>query len=96
VEQLPRVQHLHVLQSAASWISPNALIVVQYGTHQPLSDDPYHVQPATIDVYALDGEKLAEDLDLAEPVLGGGTELLILSAQPPDPWTITVYRWKGR
>jgi len=74
----------------------DSFIVVQYGSHDPQPADPYHVVPTTLDVYTPDGEKLAEDLALTLPVVGGGRELLVLSAQPPDPWTITTYRWRGR
>lgn len=74
----------------------DSLIVVQYGSHDPQQADPYHVEPATVDVYALGGEKRAEDLALPLPVVGGGRELIVLSAQPPDPWTITLYRWRRR
>lgn len=74
----------------------DTLVVVQYGSHDPQRDDPYHVEPAAIDVYALNGRKLAEGLALIQPIVGGGTELLVLSAQPPDPWTIAVYKWRGQ
>lgn len=73
----------------------DSLLLVQYGRHRPVEDDPYLVDPTTIDVYALDGRKLAEDVPFPERIIGGSGEILVLTAEPPAPWTVTVYRWRG-
>lgn len=74
----------------------DTLLVVQYGRHEPVPGDPYHVRPTRVDVYTPAGHRLAEGLELPYPVVGGGTELLVLTRQPPDPWEVTLYRWQGR
>jgi hypothetical protein len=71
------------------------LVVVQYGRYNPSTTDSYRVDPTTIDVYRLDGTKLVEDLALPYPVVGGGERLLVVTAEPPEPWTVAVYRWTG-
>jgi len=70
-------------------------VVVQYGRHHPSTTDPYHVDPTTIDVYRMDGTKLAEDVVLAFPVVGGGGELVVVTSEPSGPRTLSVYRWTG-
>ena len=70
-------------------------LVVQYAGFVPLDQDLYNVQPTSIDVYAESGARLAEGLRLEHRVLGGGPELLVLVRQPPDPWTVAGYRWRG-
>lgn len=74
----------------------DTLLLVQYGRHEPVPGDPYLVRPTRVDVYTHAGVRLAEGLELPYPVVGGGTELLVLSGQPPDPWSVTLYRWRGR
>lgn len=66
-------------------------LVVQYGRHEPNEVDPYEVSPRSIDVYEVSGRKVAEGLELRHPVVGGGEELLVLTGEPPRPWTITRY-----
>jgi len=74
----------------------DTLLVVQYGRHDPIEGDPYHVRPGVVDVYTVEGRKLAEAVDPGRSVVGGGRELLVLSAEPPEPWTISVYGWRDR
>lgn len=69
-------------------------LVVQYGRHEPNEVDSYEVAPRSIDVYEASGRKVAEDLELSHPVVGGGEELLVLTGEPPRPWTIARYAWK--
>lgn len=69
-------------------------IVVQYGRHEPNEVDPYEVSPRSIDVYEVSGRKIAEDLESRHRVVGGGEELLVLTGEPPRPWTITRYALK--
>ncbi len=71
-------------------------LVVQYARHVPEETDPYAVRPRTVDVYDVSGAKIAEDLVLTHPIVGGGDELMVLTAEPPEPWTVTLYRWRGR
>ena len=70
-------------------------LVVQYGRHAPYDQDLYAVQPTALDVYSAEGVKLAADVTFAEPVVGGGPELLVLVGEPPEPWTVARYRWLG-
>lgn len=73
----------------------DSLVVVQYGRHDPSESDPYRVVATTVDVYSPSGEKLVEDLPFADPIVGGGRNLLVLSAEPPAEWTLSVVRWRG-
>jgi len=73
----------------------DSLLLVQYGRHVPTDDDPYFVEPATMDVYTVGGRKLVEDVPFPERIAGGHGELLVLAAEPPAPWTVRIYRWKG-
>lgn len=70
----------------------DSLLVVQYGHHA--EDDV--VVPTTADVYSAEGQKLAEGLSLPGRVVGGGSQLLVLVAEPPSPWTVSVLEWRGR
>lgn len=73
----------------------DSLLVVEYGRHDPRDADAYFSVPTTVDVYRADGEKLAAGLTLPGRVVGGGDQLLVLTAEPPDPWTITALEWTG-
>lgn len=74
----------------------DSVLVVEYGRHDPREGDPYFVVPTTVDIYSADGHKLAEGLELPGPVVGGGRHLLLLVAEPPNPWTVSVLEWRGR
>ncbi len=73
----------------------DSLLVVQYGQHVSVDGDPYRVSPMGLDVYTKRGEKLAEDVPMELPVVGGGRELIVLVAEPPSPWTIALYEWRA-
>jgi len=73
----------------------DSVLVVEYGRHDPREGDPYFVVPTTVDVYSADGQKLAEGLNLPGPVVGGGPHLLLLAAEPPNAWTVSVLEWRG-
>ena len=73
----------------------DSLVVVQYGRHRPTRGDPYSVDPTSIDVYDLAGTKIVEDVPFVGRIIGGSGELFVLSNEPPAPWTVSVYRWKG-
>lgn len=70
-------------------------LVVQYGRFAPTDQDPYRVEASSLDVYTLDGDRVAVDLASPQPILGGGAELLLLGSEPPEPWTIERYRLRG-
>ncbi len=72
----------------------DSLLVVQYGRHDPREADPYFVAPTTANVYSLNGDVLAAGVTLPGPVVGGGSTLLVLVAEPPDPWTLSVMAWR--
>lgn len=73
----------------------DTLLVVEYGVHDPQEADPYFVRSTTVDVYSLAGEKLASDVRLPGPVVGGGGRLLVLVGEPPSPWAIAALEWRG-
>jgi len=72
----------------------DSLLVVEYGRHEPAEGDPYRVVPTSADIYRLDGARIASGIDLPGPVVGGGRRLLVLVAEPPDPWTVAAYEWR--
>lgn len=74
----------------------DSLLVVEYGRHDPQPADPYFVAPTTAAVYTARGTRLGAGLTLPGPVVGGGKQLLVLVAEPPEPWTIAVLEWRGR
>jgi len=73
----------------------DSLLAVEYGRYDPQESDPYRILSSTVDVYSKSGEKIVEGLTLPGPLVGGGDELLALVAEPPDPWTISLLRWRG-
>jgi hypothetical protein len=73
----------------------DSLLVVEYGRHDPRDSNPNFVMSTTADIYSLAGEKVALGLKLPGPVVGGGRNLLVLVAEPPDPWTIVALAWSG-
>jgi len=73
----------------------DSLLVVEYGRHDPRDSDPYHVVSTTVDIYSKSGEKVVEGLKLPGSLVGGGDELLVLVAEPPGPWTVSLLQWHG-
>ena len=73
----------------------DTLLVVEYGRHDPQEASPYYVQPTTVDVYSLSGERLSSGVRLPGPVVGGGRHLLVLVREPPSPWAIAELQWGG-
>ncbi len=70
-------------------------LVVQYGRHSPTDQDTYAIEPTTIDVYSADGTKVASEVEVSGPVLAGGPDLVVLVAEPPEPWTLARYVWRA-
>ena len=73
----------------------DTLLVVEYGVHDPQEGDPDFVRSTTVDVYSLDGRKLASEVLLPGPVVGGGKRLLVLVGEPPSRWAIAAFDWRG-
>ena len=73
----------------------DSLVVVGYGRHAPVDRQPYRVLPYALDVYSRGGAKLAEDVEQTRPIVGGGAQLIVLAAEPPAPWTLAIYEWRG-
>lgn len=69
-------------------------LVVQYGRHSPTDQDTYAIEPTTIDVYNADGTKVASGVEVSGLVLVGGPDLVVLVAEPPEPWTVARYAWR--
>lgn len=68
----------------------DSFLVVEYGRHDPRETDPYLTVPTTIDVYGADGTKVVEGAMLPGRIVGGGSRLLVLVAEPPSAWTLSV------
>jgi len=73
----------------------DSFLVVEYGRHDPQDANPDFIAATTADVYSASGQKVASGLKLPGPVVGGGSYLLVLVAEPPEPWTIAVMQWRG-
>jgi len=70
-------------------------LVVQYSRFAPSTRDLYRTEPFAIDVYDREGTVLAEQVPLDAPIFCGGADLVLLVAEPPEPWTLARYRWRG-
>ena len=68
-------------------IYEDTLLLVSHGRYDP-DEVAYLEATYTLDVYRIDGTKLYEDINLPGRVLHADDFLYLLTAEPPDPWTI--------
>ncbi len=77
----------------------DSLLVVVHGVLRRTATSRAAGEDRRVDVYHLPSRsKLAEDVPLPDGsrVLGGGRGLYLLTAQPPEPWTIARAEFVGR
>lgn len=71
------------------------VVVVQYGSHRPLTNDAYNVEGEYADIFSTEGERLLASVPFTGRLILGGEYLYVLESEPPNGWSISVREWAG-
>jgi hypothetical protein len=73
----------------------DSAIVVVHAVPQPSVTSLGAKMDTLLDIYAMDGAKIAEDIPVPGRVLRIEDRMYILEATPPEPWTVGVFRLRA-
>jgi hypothetical protein len=73
----------------------DSAVVVVHARPEPQPTDISAKSDISLDIYDIGGTKLWEDIRVPGRVLRTGRFLYVLEREPPDPWTVVMYRLRS-